>query len=466
MKQRRFSLFLLPACAVALGGTILLAGCGGGGGNGNGGGSGNNGSSTGGGTTPPTLMPAEASLNSLVRSTNTVTITNLTATVSQFDQARQADPTNKDAQLGYAISEFALAGAQAANLNGTVIANLRTPKAASAVPALRVGQLAQGLTLWKLPQFLAGSGSAALWPRAADFLPTSVVAARTVLKPRATVTPAQVQTALTGLDASLVKVEQALSVVAADPNYTYTLADPNQPTNTSATVKVGSAEIQILLAAVGAVRSLDNLGLTYNADPGTFNFNATVPASALAGGSFAPAAYLPPSPFLTLNADGAARAGAVKTELNAVAVAGVAAIEAVKTRSNSGYLLDPGTLVTSAQLTTVEGHIQTYQGLLSGPQNIPLTVNGQTVSTSVNIGAFLSRPPADLKALLPILAVSTDSGGTTSLTFSRYPDPTFGGIFPNGVPMGSAAQFAAGFGGGISATYSDVALFAISGLNY
>ena len=106
MKRRPFSFLLLPGCAVALGGAILVAGCGGGGGNGN-----NLGSNTGGsgnGGTTPTLIAAETSLNGLVQTPKSVNLTNLSATAAQFDQARQADPTNKDAQLGYALSEAAL----------------------------------------------------------------------------------------------------------------------------------------------------------------------------------------------------------------------------------------------------------------------------------------------------------------------------------------------------------------------
>lgn len=475
-----FSALLTPICALTLGSAVLLSGCGGsGGGNGNSGsvgtgtgtsgtgtsGTGTSGTGTG-GTTPPTLAPAIASLNSLVRGSQPVTVTSLTGVAAQFAQATQADPTNKDAQLGFAVSEAALASAQAANLTGgTVVPALRAANAsASLSPAAHTTQISQALVLWRLPQFLSRAGGIQL-PSAADFLPTGALQSR--LQPRAaSVTPAQVQTQLAALDASLVQVESSLSVVESDPNYTYTLADPSKPSDTTATVKIGSAEIQILSAVVGVVRSVTNAGLAYNADPGSFNFNAQVPASIFSGATVSPAQYLPPSPFLTLMPDGGARLATVKLELNGTANSGVTAIEAVKTRNNAGYLLNPGTLVTSGQLDAAETKIKAYQTFLSGTQSTPFTVHGNTISTRVNLSAFLDHPPTDLRAFLPILPVSSNSGDTT-LTFSNFPDATFGGIFPDGLPSvntGSSYTLPVISGGNpVGLTYSNLVNFALSG---
>ena len=323
------------------------------------------------------------------------------------------------------------------------------------------------MTLWNLPHLLSTSGKTA-WPRATDFLPTSALTARVSLKSR-TVSPAQVQTALAALDTQLVSVEQALAVPAADPNYTYTLADPNQPTNPAATVKIGSAEIQILVAVVAAVRSLTNVGLSYNADPGSFDFNAQVPASVFAQSSISPAQYVTTGTFLTLMPDGAARLTNVKNELNVVANSGIAAIEAVKNRNNAGFLINPGTVVSTAQLNTAESQIQAAQAYLAGPQNVTLRVNHQSVTVPVNISAFLNNPPADLKALLPTLPVQTDSNGNAFLTDTGFPDPTFAGIFPNGIPVNLATGqpfFVGSSGNYNSISYGSLAAYAIGGISY
>ena len=303
-------------------------------------------------------------------------------------------------------------------------------------PAIRTAQVASALVLWRLPQLLGASGGLS-WPVVTDFLPTHLVAAHAISKKA--LTSAQAQTAITDLDASLVKVEGALAVAAADPNYTYTLADPSQPSSTAATVKVGSAEIQVLAAAVSAVRSLTNLSLAYNADPGTFDFNAVIPQSAFSGGTLPAAHYLPASPFLTLNPDGTTRMAAVGSELNNVAVQGVAAIEAVKTRNSNGYLLNPGTLVSTGQLTSAETQIKSVQAYLTGTQTITLTMNGQTFPTQIALSAFIAHPPADLKALLPALQVSADG---TYVTRAAFPDTTFGGLFPGGLPIDQGAAAA------------------------
>ncbi len=441
-----------------------MAGCGGGGGNGNGGSGGGTGT---GGVTPPTLAPAIAGLNSIVRGSQAVTVSNLTTLAGQFDQARQADPTNKDAQLGFAVSTAAIASAQAAALGGgTSLPAIRVASvgnSSSALsPGIRTAQFSQALVLWRLPQFLSGGG-AAPWPRAADFLPTGALEAR--LQPRSvSVTPIQVQTELTALDASLVKVEAALKVVESDPNYSYTLADPAKPTDTTASVKIGVAEIQILSAVVSTVRSLANAGLAYNADPGTFDFSMPVPSGVFGGATVSPAQYLPAAPFLTLATDGGSRMGNVKSELSATAVSGIAAIESVKTRSNAGFLLDPGTLVTSNQLSQVEVQITSYQTFLTSVQTIPVGTHAGTINMKVNLAAFLDHPPTDLRALLPTLAVSNDNSGTTNLTMNGFPDPTFGGIFPDGLPASPASFKLKAISGGVPAglKYRDIVSFALT----
>ena len=469
LPRRAISALLAQLCAIMLGSAVLLSGCGGGGGNGNNNsattGTGTSGSGTG-GTQPPTLAPAIAGLNSVVRGSQPVTETNLTGLVAQFAQAIQADPTNKDAQLGFAVSEAALASTQAANLTGgTAFPALRATSVGMTLsPAARTAQISQALILWRMPQFLSETGSAQ-FPKVGDFLPTGALQAR--LQPESVpVTPVQVQTQLAALDASMVQVENSLSVVKSDPNYTYTLADPSKPTDTTATVKVGSAEIQILSAVVSIVRSVTNAGLAYNADPGNFNFNTQVPTSVFSGTSVSPAQYLPPGPFLTLMPDGGTRLGTLKSELNGTANSGVMAIEEVKTRNNAGYLLNPGTLVTSEQLNKVEAQIKTYQAFLSGTQSTPITVHHTTVTIPVNLSAFLDHPPTDLRAFLPTLPVSINSGNTM-LTFSNFPDPTFGGIFPTGLPSvnsGTSYTLTVISGGNpVGLTYKNLVTFALSG---
>jgi len=450
------SCFALPLGLTILSSALLLSGCGGGGSNGNSIAPGTTGPGSGGGGGTPTLQPAITGLNALVRGSQPMTVTNLSTVVGEFDQARQADPTSKDAQLGFAVTAAALAATQAANLNGTVVPAVRTASAEAALsPADRTVSFSQGLVLWRLPRLLSG-GTAVQWPQAADYLPTKTLQAS--LTPRtSSLTPAQVQTQIAALDTTLSKAEVALAVVKADPNYVYTLADPSQPGNTASTVKVGSAEIQILSAVISIVRSLANGALAYDADPSTFSFNAPA-AGGFSGVSVGPAQYLPAAPFLTLGTDGGTRLGTVKTELIATADSGTAALESVKTRSNAGFLINPGTLVTTGQLSVAEAQITAYKAYLTGVQTVPVTLNGNTVSTRVNLGAFLDHPPTDLRTLLPTLPISQNSSGTV-LTMNGFPDLTFGGLFPDGLPV-KPAVFTLPVTS--STTYSQVIAFALT----
>ena len=55
-----------------------------------------------------------------------------------------------------------------------------------------------------------------------------------------------------------------------------------------------------------------------------------------------------------------------------------------------------------------------------------------TESVTVNLAAWFAHPPADLKAFAPTFTLS--SQGVPDIGLTSYPDPTFGGLYPNGLP--------------------------------
>jgi hypothetical protein len=61
--------------------------------------------------------------------------------------------------------------------------------------------------------------------------------------------------------------------------------------------------------------------------------------------------------------------------------------------------------------------------------SFPIAV--QTEPLKVNLAAWFTNPPTDLKAFAPTFTL-TDSGWPDS-TKTSYPDPTFGGLFPDGL---------------------------------
>lgn len=75
----------------------------------------------------------------------------------------------------------------------------------------------------------------------------------------------------------------------------------------------------------------------------------------------------------------------------------------------------------------VADQMQLGVDLLAGPKSVYLGTNpaGEKVNVVVDINAVLNNPPKDLKALFPI---TFDAQGNPT----NYPDPTMGGLFPNG----------------------------------
>ena len=50
---------------------------------------------------------------------------------------------------------------------------------------------------------------------------------------------------------------------------------------------------------------------------------------------------------------------------------------------------------------------------------------------TVDLAAWFAKPPADLKVFAPTLVLNPQGWPDPSKTI--YPDPTFGGLFPDGI---------------------------------
>jgi hypothetical protein len=51
---------------------------------------------------------------------------------------------------------------------------------------------------------------------------------------------------------------------------------------------------------------------------------------------------------------------------------------------------------------------------------------------TINLAAWFANPPSDLKAFAPTFTL--DENGWPNPDQTRYPDATFGGLFPEGLP--------------------------------
>ena len=57
-------------------------------------------------------------------------------------------------------------------------------------------------------------------------------------------------------------------------------------------------------------------------------------------------------------------------------------------------------------------------------------------SVTIDLAAWFTNPPQDLKAFAPTYTLTAQ--GWIDPTKTVYPDPTFGGLFPNGLPKHGA----------------------------
>lgn len=382
-------------------------------------------------------------LNAIVTGNTPATTANVGADAAEWQSLYNHNPNNPSIATGFAISQATLAGETFDTTIDGPTPGFARGKAAKAIKAhqVQLQQFGEALAIWRLPSLAAGGSLS--WPQATDFTPLDEPA----------LGGSQIQADLATLDQSLVSVEQALSVPLSNPSFTFTLADPTDKSGTQ-TVKLGQAEFNTLYMLVATLRGIINPLLAYNMVEPNYNGStriSSIEAIALEletqGASVTPAQYMAPSPFLTLNANGAADMATSKAELLAAITDGTSAINEIEARNNSGYLIDPGTFFTESDLNQISAHLALYQTYITGPFQAKETDGaGDVVSTTVDVNAWFTSPPPDLKAFFPTFTVQavSDSNSSTGydtsllLSPSAYPDLTFGGLFPNGFPTSNS----------------------------
>lgn len=207
-------------------------------------------------------------------------------------------------------------------------------------------------------------------------------------------------------------------------------------------------------------------------------------------GKLEPSEYLPPSPFLTLRS--ASYLTTAQTSLAATAAKETLGIKGVLARASGGSFLIPNTTAIATILNNIQTNVvPLIAQAATGPvtltfphygvtslvgaiaegadgaggvfQSVPVlavTVDtppappttggsgsgssaGGTVTVppyisfteqkvTIDIAAWFNNPPADLKAFAPTYTLTAQGGINPG--GAVYPDPTFGGLFPNGLP--------------------------------
>jgi hypothetical protein len=290
--------------------------------------------------------------------------------------------------------------------------------------------------------------------------------------------------------AKLNTVVDYLAKVEADPNFTTTLPLPHR---NGKFVTVGLPEVYLFDAYVNSMRAEIALSLAYIRDTG--DWQPPVPPVMIMGssvttmiypmppiiwpdpdkdGKLTPNEYLPPSPFLTLR--NPKLLTTAQQAMLAVADRAAKGIAGVLARSADADFLIPNTPEISAALTEVRDHVlpliqqaatgpvtleiphpvplpmMTMQalsaashGMAAGMQPMPMdgppSIPGDNPlpqpvmeKITLNLAAWFATPPPDLKVFAPTIPLGED--GWPQFDKAVYPDPTFGGLFPDGLPTG------------------------------
>ncbi len=279
-------------------------------------------------------------------------------------------------------------------------------------------------------------------------------------------------------------VVQHLEKVEADPNFTVAL--PNVGADGQvATVTVGLPEVYLFDAYVNSLRMEIALSLAYvRESPGAaalapqaiYPIDGVIsspPGGGMIGGApvfsyanldankdgkLSPAEYLPPAPFLTLR-----DAGLLKTAQQAlIAIADKAkkGIDGALARTAATGFLIANDAATRQTLTQTRDTVlplirQAANGpvTLETPQYDVLPLTGAphyggfdnaptpvptvppvipTYKVTINLAVWFASPPRDLRQFAPTLTLNANGWLQTDKT--SYPDPTFGGLFPDGLP--------------------------------
>ena len=352
------------------------------------------------------VQEATTSLNAMLCGGTAPGAQNLQSLSTKFTQALEADRSNNQAAFGFGISTVAYR----AQLLVDLISTGRDVPTAANDPLLEAVRLT---TPWRLSPPTETS--------AIEGLRLALAAPYAMSRLSRQVNPANVRTALTNLMNSIDAAIPTLQQASAQTNFTYTIADFESCSTSTATRTVDQADVQSLLAGMYAARAILSMALAYDFNYGTFDFNQTVEdrfATQLANGTpLTPNDYLPAAPFGQLTGGGAALMLAAQNHLSLGANMANTALTTLQARpSQTGHLID----ATGLNFTEASAGIALFNNALTQPVTV-----GSDPPVTINANAWFTSPPADLRALLPTYQTNASGAFTNE---SSYPDPTLDGL--------------------------------------
>jgi hypothetical protein len=227
-----------------------------------------------------------------------------------------------------------------------------------------------------------------------------------------------------------------LTIAESDPAFTFRLGTGwyyMSSGYTQYTVHVG--DVYVFDGLVRAIKAEVLMACAYSVDAGSFDFGASAAALDVnQDGILTPSEYLPPSPFLTF-IDAGSMADA-KTALEDACDKATHGLDLAIAEGNpndwQNYDVIDWMLITREDLIGLRSVIAQVKQSLAAPVTLPVPNDAGTANIQIYLGAWFASPPADLKALAPNFAINAD--GSRKLIPTSFPDPTFGGLIPGGMP--------------------------------
>lgn len=375
----------------------------------------------------PYIASGVSNLNDVISNKSSDTLVSLSTSATNFKKAYSVCPSGTSA-TGYVLAQAAYDGQTLTNLIGN------TSRSRSSTGNEFLTALFAKSSLWAGGKF----GMLPLPTSLGEVIPSAVLANASSRAYPQDPTPAQMIAQIRTIDQDLTALQNYLTnsnIEALESNpLVLTYVDSDQATKS---LKVGRAEGYALRSGVELLKGATDLLLAYNLDSGTtWSLNAdflTTYGAKLQVGVLKSSDYLPAAPCLSLNSDGATRLKEVGTIWLSASDDAQKAIDALSARTTTGWLANL-TNYTSTDLSVASGYVNefhTFLSGLSGPITVPINGQNEVIRFSAFTGG---NPPSSLRIFFPSLEFVP--GSTTSLqpVQGSYPDNTFGGLVPTGLP--------------------------------
>jgi len=222
----------------------------------------------------------------------------------------------------------------------------------------------------------------------------------------------------------LVQIIQHLDLALAAPSIDVTITVSVD--GLAKQYKVDKGDVYLVKGCVSATLAVVYDAVPYSLEYGAWNWQQ-VPVDKDGDGNLSPAEYLPPSPFLTL---------VIPTAFASAKAAMLAGADAVIAGADTNlhpggetdlvdWTIDPQ---VNSDLSTARTAAQDVKSALATAR-YPVTIDSTTVN--INLSAWATAPPPDLKALFPMVNVDP---AMQQITIVSWPDLTFAGLLPDSLP--------------------------------